>query len=445
MLFKNRAQLVASGQTPDVQKKRRDMLDIFTDALHAVNPYNAVQRVFSDHQLVFDDTLIDVSNFERIYVVGFGKACVGMAQAVCDRVDVTRGVVITNDPSAVLTNTPVDVVVGGHPIPNKGSFEGAERILEIMEQCDDNDLLLVLISGGGSALLCKPRVSIDDLQETTRLLLRSGADINEMNTVRKHLSHVKGGQLMKHARGVVVSLIISDIVHDPLEFIASGPTVGDSTTFSDARRILRTYQLWDQVPSEVKQIISEGINGVLEETPKPDNPIFHAVHNVIIANNAIACKQAAAKAQSLGYNAQLFSTSLTGEAKTVGRELINKAKTLFTPGNHGMLIAGGETTVTVHGSGKGGRNQELVLGCIEAIAGADMVVGSLATDGVDGVCDAAGAIADGYTLSRAQQKGLHPQRFLDTNNSYEFFTALDDAFLTGPTGTNVMDIQLFMV
>ncbi len=443
MLFKNYDQIVSNGQTPQLQKKRKDILDILTVALDSVNPYNAVKRVFEDGKVVFEAESIDTSGFENIYVVGFGKASVGMAQAVCDFVNVTKGVIASNDSSVKLTCDKIEVIVGGHPIPNNRSIQGAEKITEIVKKCSENDLLIVLISGGGSALLCKPRVSLEGLQETTNLLLKSGANINEINTIRKHLSHVKGGQLVQLAKGVVVSLVISDIVDDPLEFISSGPTSPDSTTFSDAKKILEKYFLWKRVPLEVRKVIEDGIKGSILETPKKDDPVFNNVYNFIIANNEIACKTAVEKAKNLGYKTILLTTSLTGEAKYAGNVLIDKVKN--HPKSQTVFVSGGETVVTIKGEGRGGRNQELVLGCVERIADSDIVIASFATDGIDGKSDAAGAIADGFTFSRACEKELHPNKFLEENNSYDFFSELNDLFITGPSGTNVMDIQLIVV
>ena len=445
MLFKNYDQLVSNGQTPELKKKRKDVLDILTAALESVDPYNAVRRVFDGNYIVFEDKTIDLSCFEHVYLVGFGKASVGMAQAVCDSVTVSRGVVVTNDSSAKVTNESIEVVVGGHPMPNNGSILGAEKILEIVNLCGEHDCLIVLVSGGGSALLCKPRICLEDLQETTDLLLRSGADINEINTIRKHLSYVKGGQLVKQVKGVVVSLIISDIVGDPLEFIASGPTSPDSTTFSDAKKVLEKYDLWQKVPTEIKNVIELGINGKIDETPKRDDPAFDNVFNFIVANNEIACKATEEKAKEIGYKTMLLTTSLTGEAKDVGQYLTDKANNYRKEDGDFVFISGGETTVTVKGNGRGGRNQELVLGSVESIVGSDLVLASFATDGIDGKSDAAGAIADGFTLSRADKKRLDPNNFLLENNSYEFFLELGDLFMTGSSGTNVMDIQVIVV
>ncbi len=442
MLFKNYEQLINNGQTPLLKKKRKDVLDIFTSAIESVNPYNAVKQIFRNNKICVKDEVFELSTFENIYVISFGKASVGMTKAVCDSVVVTYGVVVTNDSLAKISNEKIEVIVGGHPLPNKDSLLGAEKIIEVAKQCSKNDLLIVLISGGGSALLCKPRISLKNLQRTTNLLLQSGADINEINTIRKHLSYIKGGQLAKITKGKVISLIISDIINDPFEFISSGPTSPDSTTFSDAKKILDKYDLLKKVPLEVMKVIEDGIIGNISETPKKDDPVFNNVYNLIVANNKTACTAALDKAVELGYNSKIITTSMAGEAKfalnTLFKELGNYQK------NQTVFIAGGETTVKIKGEGKGGRNQELVLGGVKRIANTDIVLASFATDGIDGGSDAAGAIADGYTLSRADEKRLYPSKFLEENNSYEFFSVLNDLFITGSTGTNVMDIQLII-
>jgi glycerate-2-kinase len=375
--------------------------------------------------------------------VGFGKASVGMAQAVCDAVTVTKGVIITNDPSAIITNHSIEVIIGGHPLPNEDSIRGAEKILNLLDKCSENDCVIVLISGGGSSLFCKPRVPLNDLQKTIDMLLRCGVSIDELNTIRKHLSLVKGGQLAQYTKAVIISLIISDIVHDPITSIASGPTSPDPSTFSDTREILKRYELWANIPITVRTIIKEGIAGRISETPKENDPVFETVFNFIIANNERACQGAMDKAKELGYDAKLMATSITGEARVIGKYLINRVmKSLIH--RKIVVITSGETTVTIQGGGIGGRNQELVLSCVEEITGNELVVASFATDGIDGNSDAAGAVADGLTLTRAMEKKLNPSCFLKQNNSNVFFQALNDTFLTGPTGTNVMDIQIIL-
>jgi len=276
------------------------------------------------------------------------------------------------------------------------------------------------------------------------LLLKSGADINEINTIRKHLSFVKGGQLVKSAKCTVVSFIISDIVGDPVEFISSGPTSPDSTTYSDAKKIFEKYELWEKIPRPVRKIIEDGIQGRIPETPKKNDPVFKNVYNFIVANNELACRAAEEKARTLGYKTMLLTTSLTGEAKDIGKYLVDRARNYSVEDGKIVFISGGETTVTVKGGGKGGRNQEMILSSVKGLDNTDMVFASFATDGVDGKSDAAGAIADGFTLTMACEKNLEPDKFLGDNNSYGFFKDLDDLLLTGPTGINVMDIQIII-
>ncbi|MEA3457782.1 MAG: DUF4147 domain-containing protein, partial [Candidatus Thermoplasmatota archaeon] len=370
MLFKNRKQIIKNGQTPKLRKIREDVLDILSFALDAVNPYKAVKSRFDGGKIVLEDAEIDSSNFEDVYLVGFGKASVGMAQAACDSINIKRGVVVTNDPNNSVQNNHITTVIGGHPLPNQDSISGADEVLEIVGECGKKDLLIVLISGGGSALLCKPRISLKGMQQTTDLLLKSGADINEINTIRKHLSFVKGGQLIRHAKCRVVSLITSDIVNDPMEFIASGPTYPDSTTYNNAQNILSKYTLWEKLPSDVRRIIKSGIHGDIPETLKNGDPVFDNVHNFIIANNETACNAAEIKAKELGYEPVLLTTSLTGEAKDAGIYLVEK--TCESNGEK-IFISGGETTVTIRGNGKGGRNQEMILGSIKNLDSKDTV------------------------------------------------------------------------
>ena len=416
---------------------------MLTAAVEAVQPYHVVKDLFHGSELVFPSESFDLASFDHLYLVGFGKASVGMAQAVCDAVIISKGVVITNDPHARVTHDSVEVLIGGHPLPNKESIRGAEKILTLVQDCDENDAVIVLISGGGSSLFCKPRVPLPDLQNAIYHLVRSGAPIDEINTVRKHLSLVKGGQLARQTKAVVFSLVISDVINDPISSIASGPTYPDPTTYTDAEDILRRYHLWAQVPATVRLVVEEGRNGHLPETLKNDDVAFEKVFNFIIANNEQACQAAVKKAEELGYDAKLITTSMTGEAKTLGRYLVGRVKRSLTE-EHAAFITGGEPTVVVHGTGIGGRNQELVLGCVEDIAGSDMVLASFATDGIDGNSDAAGAIADGCSLARAQKKNLIPSRCLQDNDSYAFFQGLGDTLHTGLTGTNVMDIQIIL-
>ena len=438
MVFKNRMKLIENGETTELKEKRKITLDILEHALKAVDPYLVVKEGVQNH--ILNSKTFDLTDFHNIYLIAFGKASIGMAKAICDTISIARGVVITNSLSNGINQNNITTIIGGHPIPNNQSILGAKEAQSIVNSCTPQDLLIVLISGGGSSLLCNPRVPLEDMQLTTSLLLKSGATINEINTIRKHLSYVKGGQLISDIPCQVITFIISDIVGDPIDFIASGPTAPDSTTFVDAKEILEKYNLWDKIPVTVRRTIENGIAGRIPETPKRDNEIFEHVKNIIIANNEKACISAALYARKIGYESSIITTKLTGEAKEAGVSLIKKIPLVLDR----VFIAGGETTVTVKGKGKGGRNQEMVLGCIELLEDTPLVFTSFATDGIDGYSDAAGAIADGYTKLKADRNNLNPKYYLDDNNSYVFFKNLGDLLLTGPTGTNVMDIQVIL-
>lgn len=440
-MIQNKKQLIMNGSTEVFQQKRKDILTMFEAALEAVNPSTAVSQMFSNKTIKYEDKSINLDDFKNIYVVGFGKASVGMAQALFEIVSVSQAVLITNDPAAKLAYENVEIIVGGHPLPTQESVRGAKKILDIVDKCSEDDILIVLISGGGSALFCYPRVSLQDMQQTTDVLMKAGADINELNTVRKHLSYVKGGRLATKTKATIVSLIISDIIDDPLEFIASGPTVADSTTFADALQIIHNYDLENKIPTQVLDTLLKGKQGHIQETPKENDSCFTKVHNSIIASNKQACVQAAKIATKLGYEAQVHSTMVHGEAKILGPKLVDLAHS-SAANKKCVLISGGEPTVTIHGTGKGGRNQELILSMIPALHKTTIVAASFGTDGIDGNSDAAGAIADGATLTKAIEKKMDYEVFLKNNNSYEYFHALHDVIITGPTGTNVMDIQI---
>lgn len=444
MLFKNHKEIIDNGQTIDLKNARKDILEIFTYALNAVDPYKSVKSKFCADKIIIQSKNINISDFENVYLIGFGKASVSMAQAVCDSIEIKKGIIITNESNRKVNSNRIITYVGDHPITSQNSINGTNEILDMVKNCNENDLLIVLISGGGSALFSKPRTSLKDIQKTNDLLLRSGANINEINTIRKHLSFVKGGQLVDFVKCRIISLIISDIINDPIEFIASGPTYPDSTTFLDAKNILKKYKLLKKIPLSVKNLIENGISKKISETPKKDSPVFNGVSNFIIANNEIACRAAEEKAKKLNYKTMLLTTSLEGEAKEIGKYLVEKAINYSTEEKKLLFIAGGETTVTIKGDGKGGRNQEMVLGSVFELSNKDVVFSSFATDGIDGISKAAGAIADGYTFRKAQSKNLDYKSYIKSNDSYQYFNELNDLLITGSTGTNVMDIQILL-
>lgn len=430
------------------------ILAIQQAALAAVDPGAAVRR----HVQCQGDRLTvaghdyDLTAIERILVVGGGKAATAMVAALYDILGdhLSGGVVVTKyehvDPR--LDTGPVSVTEAGHPLPDEAGVNGTQRMADLLASTTDRDLVLAVISGGGSALLTLPArsVSLSDLQATTDLLLRCGATIVELNAVRKHLSQIKGGGLARSAgQAMVVSLILSDVVGDPLDVIASGPTVPDPTTFSVAWGILERYEMAGRVPLTVRERLKAGIAGKLPDTPKPGEAFFERVRNVIVGSNRLAAEGAVQAAQEQGLNALLLSTFVEGEAREVARvaaalakELVSYDRPMLRPA---CLVWGGETTVTVRGEGKGGRNQELALAAALAMEGLpNILLMALGTDGTDGPTDAAGAVATGQTIARARSLGLDPLAHLVNNDAYVFFDALSDLIRTGPTGTNVNDL-----
>jgi hydroxypyruvate reductase len=347
-----------------------------------------------------------------------------------------------------LDTGPVEIVEAGHPLPDDAGVIGTQQIANLLAETTERDLVLAVISGGGSALMTLPAedLTLADLQGTTDLLLRCGATIVELNAVRKHLSQVKGGGLARLAAPApVVSLVLSDVVGDPLDVIASGPLSPDTTIFGDAWAVLERYDLVHQVPTSVRKRLQLGFDGGLPDTPKPGDALFRRVQNVIVGSNRQAAEAAVAEARMHGLNALLLSTFVEGEAREVARVAAGLAKELVIydrpVSRPACLVWGGETTVKVRGQGKGGRNQELALAAamaLDSLPGVLLV--ALGTDGTDGPTDAAGAVATGETISRARAVGLDPAAYLKDNDAYRFFDALADLIRTGPTGTNVNDL-----
>ncbi len=429
-------------------------------ALEAVEPASAVHRhvACQGTRLTVAGRNFNLAEIERVWLVGAGKASTAMASALHrilgDRI--TSGLVITKYGHVTpgLDTGPVEIVEAGHPLPDRAGVAGARRIAHLLGTVTERDLVLAVLSGGGSALLTLPAqgLTLTDVQETTNLLLRSGATIVELNAVRKHLSSIKGGGLARRAfPAQTIGLILSDVVGDALDVIASGPTVPDPTSYRDAWAILNRYGLIAQVPSAVREHLQAGLDGTRPltgeacETPKPGDPLFARVLNVVIASNRLAAEAAVREAQRQGLGALLLSTFVEGEARQVARvaaalakELVHHNRPVPRPA---CLVWGGETTVTVHGLGKGGRNQELALAAATAITDLpDVLLVCLGTDGTDGPTDAAGAVATGETIARGQALGLDAAAHLNDNDAYPFFDALGDLIRTGPTGTNVNDL-----
>jgi hydroxypyruvate reductase len=416
-------------------------------ALTAVEPSAAVHRCVHRERdaLVIADRCYDLATYERVFVVAGGKAAVPMTVAIVDTLDdrLTAGVVVTKYGHVPQEQPPIpdlQIIEAGHPVPDENSVQGAQTIADLARQATERDLVICLISGGGSALLTLPvpDLTLTDLRSLTDALLRSGATINEMNTVRKHCSQIKGGNLARlTAPATLVTLILSDVVGDPLDVIASGPTVPDPTTVADARKVLEQYGI--------------GETSILfHETPKPDDLVFEQVQHVVVGSNRLAAVAAEKKARRLGLNTLLLSTYVEGEAREVARVAAALAKGIRAHGDPlpppACLVWGGETTVTIRGEGKGGRNQELALAAALALDGwPGVLMMALATDGTDGPTDAAGAVITGETAARAQALALDPHAALEANNSYPLFDALGDLIHTGPTGTNVNDLLFLLV
>jgi glycerate 2-kinase len=470
---------------------RERIIAVLDAAIRAVDPRAAVRAhaARSGDVLRIGERSYHLSELDRIGVVGGGKAGAPMAAAIHELVGarITGGAVNVKyghaaagggwrvqfehrpvarsgakpagaSPPSQSDTGPIAIIEAGHPVPDAAGLAGAERIAVLLQGLTERDLMIVLISGGGSALLPLPAdaITLADYQALTGLLLRCGADITEINTVRKHCSRLQGGQLARLAAPAqVATLILSDVVGTPLDAIASGPTVPDRSSFSDAWRILERYGIAGQAPASVCAHLRRGVAGVIPDTPKPDDPLFERVNNVVIGDNLSAGRAAVAQAKRLGFSAALLTTFLQGEAREVGRVVAGLAQGIasgqsdFSP--PACLVLGGETTVTIRGQGTGGRNQELALAAAIALEGyplppgIEVAVLSLGTDGSDGPTDAAGGIATEDSAQRARVLSLDARAALDANDSYRLLGALGDLIITGPTQTNVNDLVFVFV
>lgn len=427
-------------------------------ALDAATPAEITRRhvKLDGKTLHVDSRVYPLERYRRVFVIGAGKASGYMAEEVEKLVGkwITRGLVIIPD---YLWPRPKSRRItyhrATHPISTRKGIESVLAMLDLVQDVSRDDLIIVLLSGGGSALMPLPiqGISLNYEARITSLLLKSGARIEEINTVRKHLSRVKGGRLAERLYPAnVLSLIISDVVGDKIDAIASGPTAADPTTYHDAELVLQKYDLWSRIPVTARKVITDGIAGSIPDTPKRGNRVFKHVNNLIVGNNRESCLAAAAGMTMAGYRTQILSIQITGEAAEAGKIFGSIARDMrdnslpFAP--PAAMIVGGETTVRVQGMGKGGRNQELALAAAMKISGSDgVVVGSFATDGIESQTDAAGAIADGTTVRRGLKLGMDPEKYLRNNDSYHYFSKLKDLVMTGPTGTNVNDITIIAV
>lgn len=437
-------------------EKRRDaIVDIFRAGLRAVDPARSVK----EHM----PYVLDVCRqrgVTEVEVIAFGKGAASMAKAAVYELNHevhARGIVLTKygHVHGAPFHRDVEVFEAGHPIPDEAGHVAAQKILKVLQDADETMLVLFLISGGGSALLAAPveGMSLADKQTVTDLLLKSGATIDELNTVRKHLSRVKGGRLAKAAYPAHgISLILSDVIGDRLDVIASGPTAPDPTTYADALAVLGKYALMDKVPANVLKILHDGATDLLPETPKKDDPVFENFENIIIAGNQKATAACEQRAAELGFNPVAPANNIEGEARNLGPRYVRAIRSTQSwlagnPERQSMcFIYGGEPTVTVKGNGKGGRNTELALAFAIAADGMEGVTFlSAGTDGTDGPTDAAGAIVDGETVKRGKEKGLDAKEFLERNDSYSYFKETGELLITGPTGTNVMDLEIVLI
>ena len=418
---------------------------VFDAALRAADVDPLVRRALAD---------VRPAARGRVVVVGAGKASGAMATAaegaLGDRI--AGGLVVVKD-GYLASTARVLLVEAGHPVPDARGEAAAHRIRALAEAAGADDLLLVLLSGGGSALTPAPvpPITLADKQAMTRLMLAAGANINQLNAVRKHCSLLKGGQLARAAAPARVhALLLSDVIGDPLDVIASGPTAPDVSTFAEALAILDRFELRSRAPATIVERLERGARGEIPETPKPEDPVFHGVTNSVIGNNLLVVEAAAARARALGYAAHVLTRALEGEARDVARTLVGLARQIQAGRGPvappACLIAGGETTVTVRGTGRGGRCQEWALAAAIELDGVDGIVALAAgTDGTDGPTDAAGAVADGATQKRARERGEDLQAHLARNDANPVLAALDDLVVTGPTNTNLLDLYLLLI
>lgn len=440
---------------------RRNIRKIFQAALSSVDPYKAVYRhlILNKNTLLLNtgsrstEKRLDLRQFKRIFVLGAGKAAVPMA-AACEELfhqKIFWGFVVTKYGHSKSLRT-IEVLESGHPVPDAASLQGARKILTTLTETQKKDLVIFLTSGGCSALLAQPvpPITLMEKKKLTRLLLQSGANIQEMNAVRKHLSLIKGGNLAKAAYpSTVINLILSDVVGDELDVIGSGPFVPDPSTFQEVWEVIEKYALKSRLSKKIVRHLSSGVEGRIEETPKAGQPYFRNVSNLIIGNNLTALKSAAVKARGLGYKTYILTSQLQGEAReiakiyaAIAREIIESGHPFSPPV---CILAGGEPTVTIKGKGLGGRNTELALAVAIGIKNLNKTAFlSGGTDGTDGPTDAAGAIVIGHSYQKAIQRGLRPEDYLRENDSYSFFKNTGELLVTGPTGTNVMDIHVLL-
>jgi glycerate 2-kinase len=435
---------------------RRAAAEILARAVDAVDSYAATASALerTGGGVRAGERTYPLAGNAKVIIVGAGKAAASMARAAEDTLGdlISAGLVTTAKGAAARRPSRITVREASHPVPDAAGEAAAREMLGLVQGLRTDDLVLCLLSGGGSALLPLPRegLTLDDMAKTTTLLLHSGATIVEFNTVRRHLSAIAGGQLARAAAPArVATLAISDVVGSPPDAIASGPTVADPSTFADALAVLDRYGIRDRVPAAARRMLERGRDGAIPDTPKPDDPVVRNAALTIVADNLTAARAASAAARAAGFHTLLLSTYLEGEARQAGGVLAGIARQIAATGDPvarpACVVCGGETTVTVTGKGRGGRNQELALAAAPFLDGLSqtLVVG-FATDGRDGPTDAAGGGVDGTTVARARSRGFDPARALRDNDAYPLLEAAGDLIRTGPTGTNVADLALVL-
>ena len=429
--------------------QRQKAIEIFLSGVDSVKPKNLIRNHVSikDDILWINDASFKLSDLKNVYIVGFGKASASMSQALESILGarITGGCVITKYGHSVPQRF-IEIIEAGHPVPDENGLRGTERILSIVNQAGKDDLVICLISGGGSALLADvPKGStLEDLKLLNSLLLKTGASITEINCIRKHLSKVKGGLLSKAAYPArLVSLIISDVIGDPLDVIASGPTTPDPTTFADAVSILKKYNIEKEIPDKLYRYLLDGRNNLYGETLKESDEAFMYTENIIIGTNLLALQFAKEKADSLGFNTKIVTNTLAGDVSDVADFLMDSIK---TADKNSCLLFAGEPTVKVTGKGLGGRNQHLALLLAQRLKDIHHITVLVAgTDGSDGPTDATGAIVDSTTLKNAAVLNLNIEQYLANNDAYHFFKEEGGLIITGPTQTNVMDLMIALI
>lgn len=427
----------------------QNAIDIFTHAVAAVKPSTLIQKHLSrqaDHLMICGNR---IPLHARVFIIGAGKAAALMAQTTEEIVGdvITDGLVVTKYEHG-LPLCKIKLLEAGHPVPDENSLRATKEVMKLVLDLTPQDIVIFLLSGGASSLLadCPEGAHLTEVQEVFDLLLKSGADIHEMNKVRKHISNIKGGQLAKAIYPArLYALILSDVIGDDLDIIGSGPTAPDSSTFADALAVLNKYQITEKLPATVYQYLLDGYEGKIAETPKEGDVCFVNTHNSIIGSNRIALLAAAAKARTLGYDTHIITNTLKGEASIVGQSLAEEAMS-WRGKRPTCLLYGGESTVTMKGKGKGGRNMELALAAgSRCYSQPNITILAAGTDGTDGPTDAAGAVVNATIMERAVKLHGSPTPYLENNDSYTYFLETDALVKTGPTQTNVMDIVIILI